>query len=162
MNPLSEREIRQRIGWGPQTVSSAADVAYAQDIALEEGDLALVSGLPALRQDLSAALCTALGADPLNMGFGFSGFDAIAQEADRVMLRERLRVAVVNLLRADPRIERVDQVLIGQAEIEAARAGQTTSPPPATYGMVDIEATFRLRGQPERVQLNIGSILGSG
>lgn len=160
--PLSTREARRLAGWGLRSQSIAGNVEQAQDLVFEAGDLALNAGLDTLRQDLSAALCTALGSDPLDLGFGFDGFKAIAEESDRVMLRERLRVAVVNLLRRDRRIDRVEQVLIGQAEIEAARAGQTQSPPPAAYGVVDIVVAFRLRGQSERLQLNIGSILGSG
>lgn len=159
---LTDREARRLLGWGPATASVAGDMEQAQDVVFANGDLALVEGLAALRQDLSAALTTALGADPLNPAFGFDGFAALAEEQDRVMLRERLRVSVVNLLRRDARIDRVDQVLIGAAEIEAARQGKTASPPPAEYGVVDIEVAFRLRGRPERLRLNIGSTLGSG
>lgn len=173
---LSPRDARRLAGWGPRTVSTAGDVASAQDILFVDGDLALGEGLDALTQDLGAALCTALGADPLDLGFGFAGFEAIAQETDRVMLRERLRVAVVNVLRRDRRIERVEQVLIGRGEIEAARTAEPTaspaagvattlarggSPPPADWGVVDIEAAFRLRGASDVVRLKIGSTLGN-
>lgn len=159
---LTDRESRRLLGWGPKTASVAGDVEQMQDLLWSNGDLALVAGLAALRQDLSAALVTALGSDPLNPAFGFDGFEVIANESDRFLLRERLRVAVVNLLKRDPRVDRVEQVLIGRAEIEAARAGKTTTPPPAAFGVVEIEVGFRLRGRPERLRLDIGTILGSG
>lgn len=159
---VDDREMRQLLGWGPATESVAGDVEMAQDILWADGDLVLTAGLEALRQDLAAALVTGLGSDPLNPTFGFDGFEAIAEEPDRFLLRERLRVAVVNLLKRDPRIDRVDQVLIGAAEIAAARAGQSRMVPATEFGVVDIEAGFRLRGRPERLQIKIGSILGSG
>lgn len=157
-----EREMRQLLGWGPATASVAGDAAMAQDLVWADGDLVLTAGLDTLRQDIAAALVTSLGSDPLNPTFGFDGFNAIATEPDRFLLRERLRVAIVGLLRRDPRIDRVDQVLIGTAEIEAARAGQSRMVPVTEFGIVDIEAGFRLRGRPERLQIKIGSILGSG
>lgn len=159
---LSARDARRLLGWGPVTVSAVGDVEQAQDITWADGDLVLDAGLANLRQDLSAALVTALGADPLNPSFGFDGFSALAEEQDKFILRERLRVAVVNTLRRDRRIDRVDQVLIGDAEIAAARAGSTSPPPATTYGVVEIIVGFRLRGRSERLELNIGSILGSG
>jgi hypothetical protein len=158
---LTDREARRLLGWGVKTASVAGNVEQAQDILWQDGDLAIEAGLQTLRQDLAAALVTARGSDPLNPGFGFDGFDTIAEEADRFLLRERLRVSVVNMLKRDTRVDRIDQVLIGRAEIEAARSGQTTAGPPAEFGIVDIEVGFRLRGRPERLRLDIGSILGS-
>ncbi len=158
---LSHHEARRLLGWGPVCVSVAGDVEQAQDVVMENGDLKLNHGLDALCQDLAAALVTALGVDPLNASFGFEGFKAMAEETDKFMLREKLRVAVVNLLRRDPRIDRIDQVLIG-AEIAAAENGATTSPVPQDYGVVDIRVGFRLHGRSERLMLDIGSILGSG
>lgn len=159
---LTEREARRLLGWGLRSVSVAGDVELAQDIVIEAGDLALVAGTDALRQDISAALVTALGSDPLNVTFGFDGFEAVASEPDRFLLRERLRVSVINLLRRDGRVAQVDQVLIGAAEIAAARSGAVRPPPATEFGLVEIEAAFRLRGQPGQVRLTIGSSLGSG
>lgn len=162
MTTLDDREARRLLGWGPRTRAVVDDVEQAQDIVIEKGDLSLAGGLDALRQDLAAALATPLGSDPLNPAFGFDGFRTVAEEADRFILREKLRVAVVNLLKADARVARVDQVLIGAAEIAAAREGRSTAPAPSAFGVVDIEVAFRLRGSSERLRLNIGSILGSG
>ena len=158
---LDPREARRLLGWGPATVSLEGNVEQAQDLVFANGDLLLNSGIETLRQDLAAALVTALGADPLNPTFGFEGFQAIAEESDKFVLRERIRVAIVNMLRRDPRVDRIDQVLIG-SEIEAAAVGATVSPPPREYGLMDIQVSFRLRGRLEQLRVDIGSIIGSG
>ncbi|MEQ8766308.1 MAG: hypothetical protein RL885_20505 [Planctomycetota bacterium] len=163
---LSERDAQTLLGWGPRTVSIVASTTEIQDpyqdVMFEKGDLVLGRGLDTLRQALGAALATALGADPLNPTFGFEGLAIVADESDRFLLRERLRVAVVNVLRSDARIDGIDQVLIGRAEIDAARAGESASPAPKDFGLMEVEVRFRLRGRPERLALGIGSILGSG
>lgn len=82
------------------------------DIAFAGGDLGTVSGMDALTQDLRVALCTGLGTDPLNTAFGSDAFAAIAEETDKLMQRERIRVAIIRVLRADPRITRIVEVRI--------------------------------------------------
>ncbi len=145
---------RRVYGWGLASEPIDPALFYARDIALTVSadgstDLALVNGLSALEQDLRTALGTALGSDPLNMLHGFDGIRAVGEERDFLMLRERIRGAVVMLLRADARVLSVTRVLIGP-EITAFRSGQTTAPPPAgTYGIVDIEVSFRIRGGQE-------------
>lgn len=82
------------------------------DIAFLGGGLACAWGQDALLQDLRVALCTGLGTDPLNTGFGSDAFAALAEESDVVLQRERIRVAIIRVLRADPRIRRVVEVRI--------------------------------------------------
>lgn len=82
------------------------------DITFAAGDLAWVEGHAALTQDLRVALCTGLGTDPLNTGFGSDAFAAMAEETDTVLQRERIRVAIIRVLRGDPRIRRVVEVRI--------------------------------------------------
>ena len=82
------------------------------DIAFAGGDLGTVSGMDALTQDLRVALCTGLGTDPLNTAFGSDAFAAMAEETDRLMKRERIRVAIIRVLRADPRVKRIVEVRI--------------------------------------------------
>ena len=102
------------------------DVAFGP--AADGGrDLATVSGVDALVQDLRVALCTGLGADALNANFGSDAFRAMADESDPVLMRERIRIAVIRVLKADPRIRRVADVrLDGEARQTAAAAGRTT------------------------------------
>lgn len=82
------------------------------DIAFVGGDLGTVLGMDALTQDLRVALCTGLGTDPLNTAFGSDAFAAMAEETDTLMQRERIRVAIIRVLRADPRVRRIVEVRI--------------------------------------------------
>lgn len=154
---------RRIFGWGIRSEPIDTIVSYCRDIQLvsrSDGsrDLDVSDGFAALEQDLRTALGTALGADPLNIGFGFEGLRIVSEETDRLMLRERLRGAIVQVLRADPRVVSVTRVLIGN-EIKAFEAGQT-SPPHAAgeYGVLAIEASFRILGG-EEARLALGSTL---
>lgn len=152
---LSQRTARKLLGWGVKTAPTALGVEQAQDVVFENGDLAVVSGLDAIGQDLKAAFTTALGADPLNVNFGFDGFSVIANETDKFLLKEKLRISVINLLRHDPRISKIDQVLIGE---EVQEAGINTDKD--DYGVLGIHVVFRLNGNSERINIKIGSIFG--
>lgn len=87
------------------------------DIAFDRGPAArglrVVAGDDALTQDLRVALCTGLGVDPLNRNFGSDAFKAMADETDPLMLRERIRVAIIRVLKADSRVRRVVEVRVG-------------------------------------------------
>lgn len=97
-------------------------------------DLATVTGHDALLQDLRVALCTGLGTDPLNRGFGSDAFAAMAEESDPMLMRERIRVAVIRVLKADPRVRRVVEVRVGgEAQPFAGTARATTLDITATY-----------------------------
>lgn len=162
--PLGAQVERRVFGWGVRSEPIESIVSYCRDIQLAAGpggtkDLDLTDGFTALEQDLRTALGTALGADPLNVGFGFDGLRIVSEETDRLMLRERLRGAVVQVLRADPRVVSVTRVLIG-SEIAAFHAGQASAPLAAgEYGILSIEAAFRIVGG-EEASLSLGPILG--
>jgi hypothetical protein len=100
------------LGKGLTLVATDPGEDIGLDIAFGGGDLACVSGQYALTQDLRVALCTGLGTDPLNTGFGSDAFAAMAEETDTLMQRERIRVAIIRVLRADPRIRRIVEVQI--------------------------------------------------
>jgi phage baseplate assembly protein W len=86
-------------------------------------DLALVAGVANLGQALAVAVTTPLGGDVFNLQFGFDGLNALADEAAPVVLRERVRVAIVNLLRRDPRVARVVDVRLLDARLDAPSTG---------------------------------------
>jgi hypothetical protein len=148
---LALAEERRLYGWGLASEPLDPAVIYSCDVALAakpDGtrDLVLVDGLATLEQDLVTAFATALGGDPLNSAFGFDGLRIIGEELEPLMLRERLRGAVVQLLRADPRVIAVSQVLIGE-EIPPPSADATTAEPPRReFGVVDILAVFWIVG----------------
>lgn len=69
-----------------------------------------VRGQAALSQALTLAMVTLRGSDIFAAGFGFAGLSALAAESDPVLRRERLRLAVIDVLRAEPRIRRIVSV----------------------------------------------------
>jgi hypothetical protein len=148
---LERAEERRLFGWGIASEPLDPAVIYSRDITLSvkaDGtrDLVLVDGLAALEQDLVTAFATALGGDPLNSAFGFDGLRIIGEELDPLMLRERLRGAVVQLLRADPRVIAVLQVLIGEEVPPPPVDPATGKPPKREIGVVEILAIFRIVG----------------
>ncbi|MFT8245001.1 hypothetical protein [Roseomonas sp. BN140053] len=86
-------------------VEPSLGAAGGLDIDLSAGSA--VSGHDALGQALGLALVTLRGSDLFAAGFGFAGLAALAEESDPVLRRERLRLAVVEVLRAEPRIRRI-------------------------------------------------------
>lgn len=98
---------RKLLGWGVRCDPIAPGAALGRDVRFEGGDLDVVVGLDNLAQDLTFALTTALGSDPFNVNYGFDGVNALMEETDPLMVRERVRVSVVKLLNNDPRVRRI-------------------------------------------------------
>jgi len=70
-------------------------------------DLATVSGQENLPQALAVAFTTLRGSNVFDTAFGFAGLDALAAPDVPALARERLRVAVVAVLKQDPRVARI-------------------------------------------------------
>ena len=109
---------RQLLGWSVacpliEPGDIGRDIALAADPATGLVDLARVEQVDALGQSLSLALTTALGSDVFDTQFGFDGIRAIAEEISPAIARERIRIAVVQVLRRDPRVRRIDDVELG-------------------------------------------------
>lgn len=111
---LERAAQRRALGWGLACAPVAPGVDLARDIALVRGpggrDLALVEGAANLGQALELALTTRLGEDVFNVEFGFDGLNALAEETKRALVRERVRVGVIQAVRRDPRVRRVLEV----------------------------------------------------
>ena len=109
--PLDEAThelIRNKLlGWGAACLPIYPGLDIGQDIEFQGGDLATVTGVANLGQDLTVALTTALGADPFNVAFGFDGINALVEETNPMLARERIRVSVIKLLNNDPRVRRI-------------------------------------------------------
>lgn len=101
-------------------------------------DFSIISGEAALMQALTLAFTTLKGSDVFNGPFGFSGLAAIAEESDTILRRERIRMAVIATLQAEPRIRRV--ITVRYAD-ETGDAPMPTQAQP-TSRAVQIEAVF--------------------
>jgi hypothetical protein len=94
-----------------------------RDLLLQRGpaglfDLGFVEGIDNLGQVLAIAVTTPLGGDAFNVDFGFDGLNALADEELPLLQRERIRVAIVNLLRKDPRVTRIVDVKLLDRRLE--------------------------------------------
>ncbi|HKE86172.1 MAG TPA: hypothetical protein VKB50_20570 [Vicinamibacterales bacterium] len=123
-DPEREREIfrRRLLGQGLACTPIPAS-GLGRDLEFVSGpqgvDFARVVGIDNLGQALRIALTTLLGSDVFNTEFGFDGLNALATETDPILLRERVRIAVVQVLRRDPRVRRVVDVKLGESALQA-------------------------------------------
>jgi hypothetical protein len=125
--PPSDAVARRALGWGLRCDVVDPGVDTGRDVRLRRGangllDLDLVSGMDCLVQDLAVALTTLLGGDVLNTAFGFAGLAAIAEERSPLLVRERLRVAVVGVLDRDPRVRRIIDVKFADSRLDPPSA----------------------------------------
>src|SRR5438067_10741467 len=128
-DPDPDRALRRDrlLGWGLAAPPILPGLDVGRDVALASGangrDLARVTGLDNLVQDLGVAFTTALGADVFNTDFGFDGLRALVEETNPILVRERVRIAAIQLLRKEPRVRRVVEVELGNGPLERARSG---------------------------------------
>jgi phage baseplate assembly protein W len=114
--PVERDLVRRRLlGWSVACEPIFPGVDLGRDLVLApdaEGrlDFGQVESVDALSQSLSLALTTALGSDVFNTAFGFDGIAALAEEPDPVLARERVRISVIKVLHADPRVRRIVDV----------------------------------------------------
>lgn len=125
-----ERELVRRslLGWGLAAEELAPGVDLGRDILFEhdaEGrlDLAVVSGMDNLEQALVVAFTTLLGSDIFNVEFGFDGLNALVEETSPIMMRERIRVAAIQVLRKDPRVRRIIDVKLAGGQLDSPAPG---------------------------------------
>jgi hypothetical protein len=139
--PDPQRELdllrRRALGWGPACeLIDPGDLG--RDVRLADGpgglDLARVEALDNLGQALAVALTTLRGSDVFNVAFGFDGLNALAEETDPVMVRERVRVSVIQVLRKDARVRRILDVQLADGRLETPSRG------PA--GQLDVRVVF--------------------
>lgn len=148
-DPLTTQRERA-LGWSLAFEPIAPGIDLGRDLRLVAGvnglDLARVSSLDNLSQSLSVALTTLLGDDVFNRAFGFDGLNALVEETDPVLARERVRIAVIRVLRQDNRIRRiVDVNLSGDGRL---------APPPAGSRVLDVRVVFEtVTGEQAAVNL---------
>lgn len=125
-----ERDVlrKKALGRAPLCEEIFPGVDLARDLVLTDRgngfDLAYVEGVDALGQALAMALTTRLGDDVFNIRFGFDGLNAMADERNPILVRERIRVAIIQVLRKEPRVRRiVDVNLSDDGRLEPPQAG---------------------------------------
>ncbi|ESA32882.1 hypothetical protein N836_24145 [Leptolyngbya sp. Heron Island J] len=129
INQDSEKILLQRrlLGWGLACKEINPSLDVGRDLKLETSatglDFARVTGLDILNQDLAIALTTLLGSDIFNIQFGFDGLNAIAEETNPVLVRERVRIAIIQLLQKDPRVRRIVDIKLDDGQLVAPVPG---------------------------------------
>jgi phage baseplate assembly protein W len=124
VNQEQERKLLRRrlLGWGLAFEPTEGSLDIGRDLVLVAGgsgrDFKLVEGMDNLGQVLKAALTTPLGGDVFNVDFGFDGLNALAEETVPVLVQERVRIAIVTLLKKDPRVRRIVDVTLGDGRLE--------------------------------------------
>lgn len=124
-----ERQLLRRrlLGWGLACEPILPGVDIGRDLALSRGpnglDFARVEGMDNLTQVLTIAMTTLLGSDLFNTQFGFDGLNALVEETNPILARERIRIAIIQVLRKDPRIRRILDVKLDGGQLEPLTAG---------------------------------------
>lgn len=149
MTPGTDPRLRRAFGHSLACpVVDSGDIG--RDLALARGprglDLAVIDGIDNLGQALAIAITTALGSDTFNTRFGFDGINALAEEPNALLARERVRVAVIHVLRADPRVRDIVDVKLDDHRLDGLASGTRT---------LEVRLVFEtITG--ERVNLNLG------
>jgi hypothetical protein len=131
-------------------------VDVGRDLVLARGptgvDLAQVQGIDNLIQVLAIALTTLRGSDLFNTDFGFDGLNAMAEEVNPVLVRERIRVGIIQLLRRDPRVRRIVDVKLGDGRLESVGAGSR---------QLEVRVVFETVSG-DQASVNLGGVTGNG
>jgi phage baseplate assembly protein W len=124
MNLELEQQLRRRIlGWGLDCDPIYPGLDLGQDLKMTIGpngkDFTRVEAMDNLSQSLEIALTTLLGSDIFNTQFGFDGLNALVEETNPVLVRERVRIAIIQVLRKDPRIRRIVDLKLLDARLDS-------------------------------------------
>jgi phage baseplate assembly protein W len=107
--------------FGLVDVEPGTRVGMDLDLAPAPGggrDLALVSGVDALAQDLKVALLTPLGEDPFHPAFGYEGLLALTRGGGVRFTEDLLRLSTMRAVSADGRIRVVETVEVSRTDPE--------------------------------------------
>jgi hypothetical protein len=155
-----DRELLRRtaLGWSAACEPIAPGVDIGRDLRLVAGedgrlDLARVEALDNLAQSLALAFTTLRGSDVFDAEFGFDGLNALVEEREALLVRERVRVSAVNLLMRDPRVRRVIDVQLED--------GRMTPPNTGNPRRLEVRVAFEtVTGDTHTVDLNQGAFDG--
>lgn len=160
---LEKQLLRRRLlGWGLACEAIQKDLDIGRDLRMEMGsnglDFAQVDTTRLnkdrednLGQSLSIALTTALGSDIFNIQFGFDGINAIAEETNPIMIRERIRVAIIQLLQKDPRVRRIVDIKLEDGRLDVPTPGSRE---------LDVRVVFEVISG-EQASINLGKVIAN-
>jgi phage baseplate assembly protein W len=160
---LEQQLLRRRLlGWGLSCEKIQKDLDIGRDLRMEMGqnglDFAQVDAThfnkdneDNLGQSLSIALTTALGSDIFNTQFGFDGINALAEETNPVMIRERIRIAIIKLLQKDSRVRRIVDIKLEDGRLDIPTPGSRE---------LDVRVVFEVISG-EQASINIGKVIAN-
>jgi len=152
---LTQEQIRRRLlGWSIACEPIFPGVDLGRDLVLAGGggtplDLARVESIDALGQSLSLALTTALGSDVFDTTFGFDGVNALVEESDALLVRERVRISVIKVLQAEPRVRQILDVDLDGDRLTRPTGGTRTLDVTVAFETVSLDQTT----------INLGSVV---
>jgi hypothetical protein len=155
-----ERDVlrRRALGWGIACDEIAPGVDLARDLRLVAGadgfvDFARVEAIDNLAQSLKLAFTTLRGSDVFDVEFGFDGCNALVEETNAMLVRERVRVAAIGVLQRDPRVRRIVDVQLADERLQAPATGNTRT--------LEVRVTFEtVTGDRQIVDLSPGGFRG--
>lgn len=132
MNLELEQQLRRRIlGWGLACDPIYPGLDLGRDLYMTVGangrDFARVEAMDNLSQSLEIALTTLLGSDIFNTQFGFDGLNALVEETNPILMRERVRISIIQVLRQDPRIRRIVDLKLLDARLDPPDANANSN-----------------------------------
>ncbi|MGN6110711.1 MAG: hypothetical protein ACTHU0_36750 [Kofleriaceae bacterium] len=148
--------LRRRLLGRGLALVRVGDLGRDLTLATDGKDLAVVDGVTNLAQALSVAVLTPLGGDVFETDFGFDGLNALVDETTPLLQRERVRVAIVTLLRKDPRVGAIVDVKLLDQRLDRpvtnpARDpdGQRERPEESAARELDVRVVFEtITGDP--------------
>ena len=92
------------------------------DLALEDGQLAWLTGTPALHQALTLRILTPLGGDRFNVAYGLDLRRALTQPVAAAAVRELIKLDLLRTISGDPRVAEVRDIEFRDSEDAQRRA----------------------------------------
>jgi phage baseplate assembly protein W len=162
-DPTLGDNLRRRLLLGKGLVCAPVEpgLDVGRDLTVVGGprgrDLATVDGMDNLTQCLAIAVTTVLGSDVFNTEFGFDGVNALVEETDKTLVRERVRVSIIRLLGRDPRIRRIVDLKLLDRRLEVPDIADDDASPAALldrWRTVEVRVAFEtVSGDPAVIDL---------
>lgn len=132
MNLELEKQLRRRIlGWGLACNPIYPSLDIGRDLEMTVGangrDFVRVEAMDNLGQSLEIALTTLFGSDIFNTQFGFDGLNALVEETNPILMRERVRISIIQLLRKDYRIRQIVDLKLLDARLNSPESSADNS-----------------------------------